>query len=143
MFLGTYKHNLDSKKRLTIPSTIRNQLGKTVVISKGFDGSLNLRTPEEFKIYSEKLLALSQTKLNTRIITRQLLANAAEIDIDNANRVLIPSNLLIEASIDTNVTIIGLGNKLELWNTSKYEKLKNDSDGILEEIAESIDNESF
>lgn len=143
MFLGTYKHNLDAKKRLTIPSVVRNQLGKTVVISKGFDGSLNLRTPEEFKIYANKLLALSQTKLNTRIITRQLLANAAEIDIDNANRVLIPSNLLTEASIDTSVTIIGLGDKLELWNSDKYEKLKNESDGTLEEIAESIENETF
>ena len=114
MFLGTYKHNLDSKNRLTIPSTLRNQLGKTVVISKGFDGSLNLRTPEEFKLYAEKLLALSQTKISTRTITRQLLANASEIDIDSANRVLIPSNLLNEASIQTSVTIIGLGNKLEL-----------------------------
>ena len=143
MFLGTYKHNLDSKNRLTIPSTLRNQLGKTVVISKGFDGSLNLRTPEEFKLYAEKLLALSQTKISTRTITRQLLANASEIDIDSANRVLIPSNLLNEASIQTSVTIIGLGNKLELWNSDQYEKFKSESDSTLEEIAESINDEIF
>lgn len=114
MFLGTFIHNIDNKNRLSIPAAIRNQLGKSVVISKGFDGSLNLRTPEEFQVYASKLLSLSQTKLNTRTIQRQLLANAAEIDIDSANRILIPANLIQEAKLQTSVTIIGLGNKLEI-----------------------------
>lgn len=143
MFLGTYTHRLDAKNRLSIPSMLRSKLEKVVVISKGFDGSLNLRTPEEFQIYTQKLLALSQTKLNTRILTRQLLANAVEIDIDSANRILIPSNLLQEAKIENDVTIIGLGNKLELWNSSIYQKQKEENDNALEEIAESIENDIF
>ena len=143
MFLGTFIHNIDNKNRLSIPAVIRNQLGKSVVISKGFDGSLNLRTPEEFQIYASKLLSLSQTKLNTRTIQRQLLANAAEIDIDSANRILIPANLIQEAKLQTAVTIIGLGNKLEIWDSQQYAKLKEATDSTLEEVAEGIEDVNF
>ncbi len=143
MFLGTFIHNIDNKNRLSIPAAIRNQLGKSVVISKGFDGSLNLRTPEEFQVYASKLLSLSQTKLNTRTIQRQLLANAAEIDIDSANRILIPANLIQEAKLQTSVTIIGLGNKLEIWDSLKYAEMKEATDSTLEEVAEGIEDVNF
>lgn len=143
MFLGTFNHNLDAKNRLSIPSAVRTQLGKSIVISKGFDGSLNIRTVEEFQNYATKLLSLSQTKLNTRTIQRQLLANAAEIEIDSANRILIPANLIKEAGIKTAVTIIGLGDKLELWDSETYAQLKADTDSTLEEVAERIEDGIF
>ncbi len=143
MFLGTFNHNLDAKNRLSIPSTVRTQLGKSVVISKGFDGSLNIRTPEAFQEYATKLLSLSQSKLDTRTMQRQLLANAAEIEIDSANRILIPANLIKEAKIETAVTIIGLGDKLELWDAKTYADLKDATDSTLEEVAERIEDGIF
>ena len=48
MFLGTYSHTLDLKNRLVLPSKIAAKLSKTVVVSKGFDGCLELRTLEDF-----------------------------------------------------------------------------------------------
>ena len=144
VFLGTYKHTLDSKNRLTIPSKLlQNIVGRTLVISKGFDGCLEVRTPESFKVYADNLMTLSQNKLTTRTILRQLLANAAEVDLDNVNRVLIPSNLLNEASLNKNIVIIGVGNKFEIWDESKYENFKSNSDSLLEELAEQLDNESI
>ena len=114
MLLGTYNHSLDSKKRLILPSKIVAKLDKEIVVSKGFDGCLELRTEAEFEKYSQKLLQLSQNKKEARILIRQLLANAANLVIDNANRILIPSTLLSETNIKSQVTIIGLGNKLEI-----------------------------
>lgn len=138
MFLGTFNHNLDSKNRLTIPSKIVEKLTDYVVVSKGFDGCLELRTKEKFDEYTNKLLSLSQNKANSRALLRQLLANANEIEIDSAKRILIPTNLLKEANIDKNVTIIGLGDKLEIWDSLKYEEFKNKTDNILEELAENL-----
>ncbi len=141
MFLGTFEHNLDAKNRLTIPSKVLNTLdGNMLVVSKGFDGCLEARSPSDFKIFVDKLMALSQNKLTTRTILRQLLANAAEIEIDSANRILIPNNLLKEVGITKEVTIIGLGNKLEIWDSNQYSKFKENSDGILEKIAEDLDD---
>ncbi len=141
MFLGTYNHNLDTKNRLTIPSKVLNQLGdtKTVIVSKGLDGCLELRKVADFEAYSQKLLTLSQTKLKTRTMLRQLLANASDLEIDSANRILLPTNLLNEANITKEVVIIGVGDKCELWDKLAYETFKADSDKLLEELVESID----
>ena len=49
-------------------------------------------------------------------------------------------NLLNEAKITKNVIIIGLGNKLEVWDKEAYEEFKSNSDGLLEQLAEGIEN---
>ena len=141
MLLGTYNHSLDSKKRLILPSKIVAKLDKEIVVSKGFDGCLELRTEAEFEKYSQKLLQLSQNKKEARILIRQLLANAANLVIDNANRILIPSTLLSETNIKSQVTIIGLGNKLEIWDASAYNEFKKLTDKTYEDIAERIDDQ--
>ncbi|MGL4950851.1 MAG: division/cell wall cluster transcriptional repressor MraZ [Mycoplasma sp.] len=144
MFLGTYRHQLDLKNRLTIPSKILFNLpSKTVVLSKGFDGCLELRTLEAFEQYSKKLMTLSQNKINSRTLLRQLLANASEIEIDSAKRILVPNNLIDEANLSKSVVILGLGNKCEIWDEAVYEKFKENSDNILEDLAESLEDESF
>ena len=140
MLLGTYKHSLDSKKRLIIPAKIVTKLDKEIVVSKGFEGCLELRTESEFENYSQKLLKLSQNKKEARILIRQLLANAANLSIDNANRILIPNILLEETNIKTQVTIIGLGDKLEIWDTNSYNEFKKLTDKTYEDIAERIDD---
>ncbi len=142
MLLGTYYHSLDSKKRLIIPAKIAAKLDKEVVVSKGFEGCLELRTELEFEKYSQKLLKLSQNKKEARILIRQLLANAANLSIDNANRILIPNVLLDETKIKTQVTIIGLGDKLEIWDTNSYNEFKKLTDKTYEDIAERIDDDN-
>lgn len=144
MFLGTYNHSLDSKNRLTIPSKILLQLtDKNIIVSKGFEGCLELRTCNNFETYMKRLLALSQNKLSTRTLLRQFMANASDIEIDSANRILIPLNLLNEAKITKNIVIIGLGDKCEIWDQEAYELFKKNSDNLLEELAEGINDEQF
>ena len=111
MFLGTYEHSIDSKNRLSLPSRIVSKINEDVVVSKGFDGCLELRTLSAFEVYSEKLMQLSQNKKDSRIVIRQLLANAIDLSLDSAKRILIPISLLAESNITENVVIIGLGKK--------------------------------
>lgn len=143
MFLGTYNHNLDPKNRVTVPSKFRNKLDSIVVLSKGFDGCLELRTNEEFQKYANKLTNLTSNKANYRAVVRQLLANANEIEIDNSNRILIPMNLLKEGKITKEIIFIGLGNKIELWDSESYIAFKEKTDLELEVLAEDIENETI
>ena len=142
MFLGTYLHNIDNKNRLALPSKIAAKLSKSVVVSKGFDGCLELRTIEDFNKYADTLMSYSANKHENRIVVRQLLANASEIEIDSARRILIPSNLLKEVNITSDVTIIGIGNKLEIWDTKAYNSYKAKTDKTYEAIAERIEDDS-
>ncbi len=143
MFLGTYSNNLDVKNRLALPKKIAVMLSETVVVSKGFDGCLELRTYDSFQTYSNKLMNLSQNKKNTRIIQRQLLANATMIDVDANNRILLPSNLLKEAKITKSLVLIGVGTKLEIWDSEQYRVFKDSTDSTFEKLAEDLEDENF
>ena len=139
IFLGTYFHNIDSKNRLSMPAKFASSLGEKIVVSKGFDGCLEIRSSKSFEEYANKLMSLTQTKKDSRIVIRQLLANAANIELDNARRILIPLNLLKEANIKTSVVVIGIGNKIEIWDEQKYNQFKLETDKTYESIAERLE----
>lgn len=143
MFLGTYEHSLDSKNRVNLPSKLRIKLQKVVILSKGFDGCLELRTPEQFETYAESFTKFSNTHKDSRVITRQIFANSTDVELDTANRILIPNVLLKEANIKKNVVIIGVGKKIEIWDKDAYEKFKKDSDDTFEEVAERLDKVDY
>ncbi len=140
MFLGTFKHKLDSKKRLMLPSKIASKLSVDVVISKGFDGCLELRSAEAFNTYANKLMSYSSNKRESRILVRQLLANAIDLRTDKVNRILIPDTLLAETNINNDVVIIGLGDKLEIWDETTYNQFKTETDKTYIDIADKIDD---
>jgi MraZ protein len=114
IFLGTFIHNLDDKNRIVLPAKLLVKLTKKIVISKGFDGCLELRNEGDFEQYANSLMKLTQTKKDSRIVIRQLLANACDLEIDTSKRILIPNNLLVEANINKEIIIIGVGDKIEL-----------------------------
>ena len=87
-------------------------------------------------------MSYSANKHENRIVVRQLLANASEIEIDSARRILIPSNLLKEVNITSDVTIIGVGNKLEIWDSKAYKAFKTKTDKTYEAIAERIEDDN-
>lgn len=141
MFLGTYFHTLDSKNRLILPTKLVAKLTENIVISKGFDGCLELRTMSDFEQYSSQLMKYSMNKAESRTLVRQLLANAIDLTIDKQNRILIPANLLQEGKITSReITIIGVGNKLEIWSAQEYKNYKQATDDTYEKIAERIDD---
>lgn len=138
MFLGTYEHALDPKNRLSLPSRLRDKLEKAVVLSKGLDGCLELRTPEEFERYAAGLSSLSATKKDARTFVRQVFANSADVAIDSANRILIPAPLLAEGNLKRDVVVIGVGRKIEIWDKDKYAAFKEETDPQFETVAEHL-----
>lgn len=142
LFLGTYQHSIDDKNRLSLPAKLVAKFSNRVVVaSKGFEGCLELRSVEDFANWSEKILSYSPNKKDSRILARQVLANSAEIELDKANRILLPEVLKKLASLNKNVVIIGLGNKLEVWDAKAYAKFTNETNDKFEEVAERIDDE--
>ena len=142
LFLGTYQHVVDEKNRLSLPAKLVGKFSKRiVVVSKGFEGCLELRSQEDFANWSEKILSYSPNKKDARILARQVLANSSELELDKANRILLPEVLMKLAGLKKNVIIIGLGNKLEVWDAKSYAKFQAETDNKFEEVAERIDDE--
>ena len=139
MLLGTYEHSLDSKNRLTLPAAIRKQLGTQVMITIGVDKCIELRTPEEFHEYANTLKNIGSTKSKYRMLQRAILGNTFEVQIDGANRILLPASLIKSTSIKKNVVLIGVGDKVEIWDADIYTSQKREDDinalgSILEEM---------
>ena len=90
MLIGQHEHTLDPKKRLSLPSRFRKELGKTVILTNGLDRSIFLYPKKEWGQMLVRFGELSIGNPDTRSFSRFILAGAIETDIDPAGRILIP-----------------------------------------------------
>lgn len=137
MFIGEYLHNTDEKGRLAIPVKFRKELAKAVV-TKGMDGCLVVYPAGEWKKLADKLSALPISQANTRAFSRFMLAGAMDVSVDGQGRVMLPDYLREFAGITKKVIITGLYNRVEIWDSVKWEKYRQGVEGQSEEIAEKL-----
>jgi len=138
MFIGEYSHTLDNKKRLAIPSKFRKQLGKKAVITRGLDNCLVLYPLSEWQKLAEKLGALPTSQIDARGFARLMLAGAMEVTLDSLGRILIPDYLKEYAGLKKSAKVIGLFNRIEIWDEEKWEKYKRKTEASAEDIAERL-----
>lgn len=139
MFFGSCTHTLDEKNRLVIPSKMRSEIGARLYIMKGFDGAISLYPEKAFEKLMQELNSLPFNKKDARSYLRTQLATTSELEIDKAGRVIIPSVLLTKYSISKNVTVIGMGDHIEVWDSKVYEVYEAEADKNFEDIAENLD----
>ena len=83
MFMGEFRHNIDAKGRLIIPSKLREQCGESVVITRGFDGCLALYTQEGWNDYYQKLQTLPKLKERHVTLLELLLQEQVNVNLIN------------------------------------------------------------
>lgn len=137
MFIGTYYHAIDTKGRLTIPAKLRDGLGDRFVVTKGLDGCLSIYAMEDWDALCEKLRALPLTNAQARNFSRYMLAGACECEPDKLGRILIPQVLRDAAGLTKEVALLGVGNRVEIWDRDRKEQ--NDTLGD-EDIAQNLDS---
>ena len=126
MFSGEYQHSVDAKGRVIIPSKFREQLGDTFCITRGLDGNLLVYSNSDWEKVYQKLSTLPLINKESRAFSRYLTSGCTEVEVDKQGRILIPQNLRTHAGILKDVTIIGNGDKVEIWDTNLWnESLEN------------------
>ena len=138
MFMGEYNHTIDAKGRLIIPSKFRETLGDTFVVTKGLDGCLFVYDNVEWNVFEEKLKSLPITNKDARQFARFFLAGAAEVEVDNQGRILVPNVLRDFAELNKDVVLIGVASRIEIWSKERFEGITayEDMDEIAEHMAE-------
>jgi len=137
MFIGEYKHAIDSKNRMIVPSKFREGLDSSFVLTKGLDGCLYAYPMNEWKELEKKLRALPLTSKDARAFVRFFFSGANEINIDKQGRALIPQTLKEYAAIEKEIVSIGVASRIEIWSNEKWESY-NESDIDFEAIAEKM-----
>lgn len=139
MLIGEYQHTIDAKKRLALPSKFRTKLGKSVVITKGFESCLVVYTEKEWKDKSDKLGKLSSTQVEARGLARIMLAGAMSVKLDSLGRILIPDYLKKYAGLKKNVVICGLFNRLEIWDDTKWKEYREKTEKKFGDLASKLE----
>src|SRR5450755_108946 len=120
MFLGTYAPKLDEKGRIILPAKFRDELAAGVVITKGQEHCLFVYSSREFERVLEKVSQGPVTDEDTRDYQRGLLSGAIQEMPDKQNRVTLPVLLREYAGLDRELTVIGAGNRAEIWDTEAW-----------------------
>jgi|SoiMethySBSTD1v2_1073268.scaffolds.fasta_scaffold4694356_1 MraZ protein len=120
MFLGEYAHTIDDKGRLTIPAKFRDELQGGIVITRGLDRCLWAYPRSEWEVVAEKIAKMPTTNPSARDFSRFMFSSAFDSIPDRQGRVIIPQNLRQFAEIETDTVIIGVMNRLEIWNPARW-----------------------
>ncbi len=124
MFIGEYTHSIDDKKRLSVPSKFRKDLGKKAVITYGLNKCLALYPTKEWKNFAERLAKLSMGKSEDRGFSRTMLSGAFEVEIDTIGRILIPDTLKAFAGLKGSVVLTGVYDRVEVWDEEAWKSYK-------------------
>ncbi len=135
MLIGEFTHTLDDKKRISLPTKLRKELGKSVVIAPGLDSCLFLFTKKEWDRIADKLSSGSMLEQNTRSFSRYLFGQAMELDVDSAGRILVPENLRNLAFLTQKVVLIGVKTRMEIWSDEKWNSYKKNVETGVDTIA--------
>lgn len=128
MLIGSYRHSLDAKKRMRIPSKFKSSLGTNFVITKGSANNLFVFSNEQFSALYEKMVALPLFDEEAQKPVRKFLSSAFEAEEDGQGRILLPKELANYAGITKNIVFVGVGNRIEIWAEEIWDKENSDDD---------------
>lgn len=138
MFMGEYRHKIDSKGRLIIPADFRDELKETMVVTKGLDGCLAIYTQAQWQEVYEQLKKLPTTNRKARMYVHMIMSKAAQCEIDAHNRIRIPNHLVQEAELVKDCVIVGVSDHVEIWDEEKWDTYYDIASENFEDIAESL-----
>jgi MraZ protein len=141
MFRGSFEHTVDSKGRVSVPAKFREIIADRydghLVLAMDYDRCLTVYPLEEWEKLEDKIRNLPTMKKEVKDFMRFLLASATECELDKQGRVLIPSTHRDHAGITKNVLLVGIIDKIEIWDAKAWEARNSENgDKIGEALAE-------
>jgi MraZ protein len=141
-FKGSYTYSIDSKGRMNIPARLRKYVSPdandTFVITRGYEQCLFVYPLDEWSKLEESIRQLSPTNPQHRYFTRTLLENAIESQLDGQFRITIPRELIHLAAIENDVLILGVLERIEIWNPNTYREYQKKQPESYENIAQTV-----
>jgi MraZ protein len=137
VFTGEYRHSVDDKGRLAVPSKFRAQLDSGAVVSRWLDNCLAIHTKTGWEALAEKVATLPITDQSARLFQRFIFAGAVEATLDGQGRVLIPTFLREMAGLGSEAVVVGSRDHAEIWAPARwddYRRTLEDPDTLAEAL---------
>ena len=121
MLLGTYAPKLDDKGRLILPAKFVPDLDGGLVMTRGQERCVYVFAEREFETFHEKIRQAPVSSKQGRDFIRLLLSGATQDRPDGQHRVTVPQTLREYAGLERDLTVIGAGNRIEIWSTAAWD----------------------
>ena len=144
MFYGEFRHSIDRKGRLILPAKFREVSKENGVerffLTRGLDKCIFMFTSEEWRVQEQKFKGMSFTKHESRQFNRMFFSGAIDVAPDKQGRFIVPQYLKDYASIKRDTVVIGVSNRIEIWDRSNWEEFYKNSNNLFEQTAENLMN---
>lgn len=126
MLINSFEHTVDAKGRLFIPAKWREDLGNTVIVTRGMLGKDEGRclfgmSLDVWNSLLERYNKIAMTDVKAQNALRMIFANACDCELDKQGRILISNTLRKFAGIDKDAVLVGMGNRIEIWSQEAWE----------------------
>ena len=138
LFSGTFTPKLDDKGRLFLPAKFREAMGDGLVITRGQERSIDMRTKADFDVFAEKFQNASQTDARLRAYGRMLFALASEQVPDKQGRISITPELRQYAALEKECVVIGIYNRVEIWEPGAWRAYTEAQEQAFSDVSEEI-----
>jgi len=131
LLTGEYQHVVDSKSRVLISNKLRNQIdaeehGSNFYLILGANGILCLY-PEKYFEQIALAVAPGTTAPDEAVTFERIsFALASKVELDGQGRLLLNEKLRNRAGLKDNITLVGVRDHIELWNSENWEQYLSD-----------------
>ena len=138
LLLGTYTPKIDAKGRVALPAKFRSQLGQGLVMARGQERCVYLLPFDEFRRIASQIQRTSVGHKAAREYLRVFLSGAVDQEPDKQGRVVVPQMLRDYANLGSDIVVIGVGTRAELWNKDAWESYLAQKEEGYSDIADDV-----
>jgi MraZ protein len=138
MLIGSFKNNIGDKNRVAFPVKFKNELGTSLIVTKGYENCLIIVDKSKFSELMNSIKDVPFVNSGLRDTKRFLIGSAQEIELDKQGRFVIPQDLKKYASLGNECVFIGLVDWIELWDKSIWDKKEESINSKSSEISDKL-----
>ena len=123
-FLGSFRHQIDDKGRLSLPAAFRRDADdQPLVLVQVHADALTLYPEASWRGVEERLLELLRRQPSTRASVLGITANATVVVPDRQGRILIPQRLMEAAGLTESALLVGVIDRIEIWDPPRFDAI--------------------
>lgn len=127
--LGARQYQMDPKGRISLPAGFRDAFSEGVYLTLGQDGCLFAFPRGEWDRRRAEVQDLAISDPRNRAYARMFFANAERVDLDAQGRLVVPRKLREVARIEKEVTVLGVSDRVEIWEQEAWERYEEAHEG--------------
>lgn len=131
IYTGLYRHSLDEKGRLTIPSAWRAAHAEDdrFLATPHPDGYIAVLPPSEVEKLHEKISAMKMSNAKAQAFNARFFSQTQDFAFDKAGRIGLTETLLKHAGIEKDAVLVGTLTKFHIYNPARWQKEESSTDG--------------